>query len=222
MESNEKTLDSAGIKEKIEIFSTDDDRIKAIGELLSNDSSRSILKILLDDTMTANQIAQKAAISLPLTIYHLKKMQDIGIVSVTTTENDSKYYTSSKFAFVITSAKVSEKAKSSKSLFNSLRKIYRFAVIGIAGLVSWIVLQNTSPEYSPGMRAPVSLTPSSTTNAPTVSHTGVIPAPLAASPPYMTPIEPSVFSHEILILVIPLVVIIAGLVIERVLKAYKR
>lgn len=32
----------------------------------------------------------------------------------------------------------------------------------------------------------------------------------------------SAFSHEILILVIPLVVIILGLIIERILKAYKR
>lgn len=60
------------------------------------------------------------------------------------------------------------------------------------------------------------------TDVPTVSHTGVIPAPLATSPPYMAPIEPSVLSHEIMILVIPLVVIILGLVIERILNAYKR
>ncbi|MDE1767725.1 MAG: winged helix-turn-helix transcriptional regulator, partial [Thaumarchaeota archaeon] len=87
------------------------------------------------DTMTANQIAQKIGISLPLVIYHLKKMQDIGIVNTNTTkENDTKYYTSAKFAFIITSAKVSEKAKASKSLFNSLKRIYRFAAVGFGGL----------------------------------------------------------------------------------------
>lgn len=227
MEKNNKISEESNpvdLKEKIEILSAEDDRIKSIGEILSNDSSRNILKLLLDDTMTANQIAQKAGISLPLAIYHLKKMQDLEVIGVATTkENDTKYYTSTKFAFIITSTKASEMAKSSKSLFNSLKKIYRFAAIGIAGIVSWIVLQNTSPEYSPGMRAPVSLTPSSTTNVPAVSHTGVVPAPLGTtSPPYMTPIEPSAFSHEILIFVIPLVVIISGLVIERILKAYKR
>src|SRR5574340_143055 len=225
MEKDDKiseALNPVDLKEKIEILSTDDDKIKSIGEILSNDSSRSVLKLLLDDTMTANQVAQKAGISLPLAIYHLKKMQDLGIIGIVTRESDGKYYASTKFAFIITSTKASEMAKSSKSLFNSLKRIYRFAAIGIAGIVSWLVLQNTSPEYSPGMRAPVSLTPSSTTNAPAVSHTGVIPAPMVTSPPYMTPIEPSTFSHEILIIVIPLVIIIAGLVIERILKAYKR
>ena len=226
MEKNDKIpegLNPVDLKEKIEILSTEDDKIKSIGEILSNDSSRSILKLLLDDTMTANQVAQKAGISLPLAIYHIKKMQDLEIIGVATANgNDTKYYTSTKFAFIITSARASERARSSKSLFNSLRKIYRFGAIGIAGLVSWAVLQNASPEYSPGMRVPVSLTPSFTANAPAVSHTGVVPAPLVTSPPYMTPVEPSAFSHEILIFVIPLVVIILGLVIERILKAYKR
>ncbi|MDE1843449.1 MAG: winged helix-turn-helix transcriptional regulator [Thaumarchaeota archaeon] len=223
MEKNKTSEELTDVKEKIEILSTEDDKIKSIGEILSNDSSRNILKLLLDDTLTANQVAQKAGISLPLAIYHLKKMQDLEIIGVATVkENDTKYYTSTKFAFIITSAKTSEMVRTSKSLFNSFKKIYRFAAIGIAGLVSWVTLQNTSPEYSPGMRAPASLNPSLTTNAPTVSHTGVIPAPLATSPPYMTPIEPSTFSHEILIFVIPLVVIISGLIIERILKAYKR
>ncbi|MBI3640704.1 MAG: winged helix-turn-helix transcriptional regulator [Thaumarchaeota archaeon] len=214
--------DKTGLSEKIEILSTDDEKIKAIGELLSNDSSRGILKLLLDDTMTANQIAQKTGVSLPLAIYHLKKMQELGIVNIMAKENDTKYYASTKFAFVILSSKVSEKAKKSKSLFNSLKRIYRFAAIGISGLVSWAVLQNMNmQEYSPAMKVP-SNTP---TAGPALQPPAVVPAPMpvpTALPPYMTPIEPSGFSHEILIFVIPLVVIIAGLVIERILRAYKR
>lgn len=237
MEKNEKIPEetrSDDLKERIEILSTEDGKIKSIGEMLSNDSSRNILKTLLDDTMTANQIAQKIGISLPLVIYHLKKMQDIGIVNTNTTkENDTKYYTSAKFAFVITSAKVSEKAKASKSLFNSLKRIYRFAAVGFGGLVSWLVLQNMQPSAEPqysGTRAPV---PSTITAAPVQSPAPTlapavaptVPAPshyVISSPPFMTPIEPSAISHEVLIFVIPLVVIIAGLVIERILRAYNR
>ncbi|MDE1843685.1 MAG: hypothetical protein KGH95_08555, partial [Thaumarchaeota archaeon] len=62
MEKNEKIPEetsSDDLKERIEILSTEDGKIKSIGEMLSNDSSRNILKTLLDDTMTANQIAQK-------------------------------------------------------------------------------------------------------------------------------------------------------------------
>lgn len=223
MKDNEKIPQEADLREKIEILSAEDDKIKTIGELLSNDSSRNILKILADNTMTANQVAQKTGISLPLAMYHLKKMQELDIVSITTNENDAKYYTSAKFAFIITSAKASEKAKTSKSLFNSLKKIYRFTAIGFGGLVSWAILQSmqNQQEYS-GMRVPVTITGSHVTNAP-----AIVPAPAdipmhapATLPPYMTPVEPQGIFHEPLI--IPLVVIIVGLVIEIILRAYKR
>ncbi|MGH2613556.1 MAG: ArsR/SmtB family transcription factor [Rhabdochlamydiaceae bacterium] len=218
-EKSNGVSDKTDLSEKIEILSTDDEKIKTIGELLSNDSSRGILKLLLGDTMTANQIAQKTAISLPLAIYHLKKMQELGIVNIMAKENDTKYYTSTKFAFVILSAKASEKAKKSKSLFNSLKRIHRFAAIGISGLVSWVILQNMQgPEYSPGMRVPATPTPPSIAiQAPAAN----IPMPASTLPPYMSPVEPTGFSHEILV-VIPLVVIIIGLVIERVLRAYRK
>ena len=68
--------DSMGISDRVEIISTEDQKMKAIGEILSSDSSRSILKLLFNDSLTANQISQKTEISLPLVIYHLKKMQE--------------------------------------------------------------------------------------------------------------------------------------------------
>jgi hypothetical protein len=173
--------------------------------------------------MTANQIAQKTGISLPLAMYHLKKMQELDIISITTNENDAKYYTSAKFAFIITSAKASEKAKASKSLFNSLKKIYRFAAIGFGGLVSWTILHSMqSQQEQSGMRTPVTTTGSLVTNVPlTVPVPANIPMHVPATlPPYMTPVEPSGLFHETLI--IPLVVIIVGLVIEIILRAYKR
>jgi len=138
--------DPVGINDKIEILSTDDDRIKAVGELLSSDTGRSILKLLFNDQMTANQIAQKTEVSLPLVIYHLKKMQDAGIVKIAQTgkntkSHDMKYYTVDKFAIVILPSGVTEKAKSSKSLHNSFNRIYRFATIGGAGLAAWFSSQ---------------------------------------------------------------------------------
>jgi len=138
--------DPMGINEKIEILSTDDDRIKAVGELLSSDSSRNILKLLFNDQMTANQIAQKTEISLPLVIYHLKKMQEAGIVKIAQTgkntkSHDMKYYTVDKFAIVILPSGMTEKAKASKSLLNSFNRIYRFATIGGAALAAWFSSQ---------------------------------------------------------------------------------
>lgn len=133
--------DPMGINDKIEILSTDDDRIKAVGELLSSDSSRAILKLLFNEEMTANQIAQKTETSLPLVMYHLKKMQEANVVRVAQTgkntkSHDMKFYTVDKFAIVILPAGMSEKAKTSKSLFNSFNRIYRFATIGAASLAA--------------------------------------------------------------------------------------
>lgn len=87
-----------GDAEKIEIFSTDDEKIKLVGEILSNESSRVILQLLFDEELTANEISSKALVSLQLVTYHLKKMQELGFVKVSKITNNSKghdmkYYT---------------------------------------------------------------------------------------------------------------------------------
>ena len=69
--SQEDENNPPGMTEKIEIFSTDDEKIKSFGELLTNDSSRSILQILFKEEMTANEIAQKTGESLQLVKYHI-------------------------------------------------------------------------------------------------------------------------------------------------------
>ena len=58
--------ESVGISDRVEILSTEDQKMKAIGEILSSDSSRAILKILFNDSLTANQISQKIEIVLLL------------------------------------------------------------------------------------------------------------------------------------------------------------
>jgi len=55
-ENEDETL---AISDKVEILSTEDEKIKAVGEILSSDSSRKILKLLFNQSLTANQISQK-------------------------------------------------------------------------------------------------------------------------------------------------------------------
>ena len=88
--SQEDQNDSTEMTEKIEIFSTDDEKIKSFGELLTNDSSRKILQILFKEEMTANEIAQKTGESLQLVKYHINKMQDMGIIKVSKVEKNTK------------------------------------------------------------------------------------------------------------------------------------
>jgi DNA-binding transcriptional ArsR family regulator len=138
--------DTVGIADRVEILSTEDSKLKSIGEILSSDSSRAILKILFNDSLTANQISQKTEISLPLVIYHLKKMQDAGIVKITnigknTKSHDMKFYTVDKLAIVILPAMMSEPAKKSKSLFNSFTRIHRLATLGGASIAAWFSSQ---------------------------------------------------------------------------------
>ncbi|MEX2193427.1 MAG: winged helix-turn-helix domain-containing protein [Nitrosarchaeum sp.] len=138
--------DAVGISDRVEIISTEDQKMKAIGEILSSDSSRAILKLLFNDSLTANQISQKTEISLPLIIYHLKKMQESGVVKITsvgknTKSHDMKFYTVDKLAIIILPAQMSEPAKKSKSLFNSFTRIHRLATLGGVSIAAWFSSQ---------------------------------------------------------------------------------
>lgn len=149
--------------DKIGIYDTDDERLRVLGEVLITDVSRTILKLLFDETLTANEIAIKTEYSLQLVRYHLKKMQDVGLVEISkigknTKAHDMKYYSATKFAIVILPSKFSEKAKSSKLLFNSFKSIYRFGAIGIAAVGAWFataILQGTGQvsDTSKGIQA---------------------------------------------------------------------
>lgn len=194
MVSIEDNSDFVNMNDNVEIVSTDDDRIKMIGSLLSNDSSRAILKILFENEMTANGIALKTGLLVSLVIHHLHKLQEAGLVRIVkvgknSKGHDMKYYKTTKLAVVILPSSVSEKAKKSKSLFNSLSKIYKFVIIGMAGLVSWtmIQLQNSEKGFT-----------HTTDGAPTDA------------------IAPDTF-----LLAIPISVILIGLVIERIILEIK-
>ena len=83
--------------DKIEIFLSDDEKIKSIGEILTNNSSRAILQLLFEEELTANRIAQSTGISLQLVKYHLNKMQEVRMVKVSrigknVKAHDMKYY----------------------------------------------------------------------------------------------------------------------------------
>ncbi|WKT57552.1 helix-turn-helix domain-containing protein [Candidatus Nitrosotenuis chungbukensis] len=223
--------DPVGINDKIEILSTDDQRIKAVGELLSSDSSRTILQLLFNEHMTANQIAQKTETSLPLVMYHLKKMQDAGVVSVSSTgkntkSHNMKYYTVDKFAIVILPSGLSEKAKSSKSLHNSFNRIYRFATIGGAALATWFSSQfiqhqqtavyESSPSADSMMKAAPEMA-QKTLQAPEASQaaqeTGIQMYQATTG-------EPTTDIY--LSIIVTLSVVVVGLIIERIIRARKK
>ncbi|MCV0366374.1 MAG: winged helix-turn-helix domain-containing protein [Nitrosopumilus sp.] len=142
-------LDKKNSEDDVEIISSDDDKIKLVGEIFSNDSSRKILKLLSNDNeMTANEIAQESGMSLALTIHHLKRMQTAKMIKVSKTGisakgQEMKYYAATNQSFLITPE------KSTHLVIDSLKKFSKFAAIGMAGLVSWITLKPDGGRYSP-------------------------------------------------------------------------
>ena len=133
--SSENTNDE--FIEKIKILATDDKKIKSFGEIFSNDSSREILQLLFNEELSATQIAQKTEISLQLVKYHLIKLQDLGVVTISKIEKNSKsqdmkIYTATKFSIIIVPPTLSKKTKESKLLVRSFRHIYKVAGLGIA------------------------------------------------------------------------------------------
>ncbi|MCA9811632.1 MAG: winged helix-turn-helix transcriptional regulator [Nitrosarchaeum sp.] len=130
------------LDDEIRVLSADDEKIKTVGEVLANDSSRSIMRLLSNEQeMTINQIAKEMDLSIPLVSHHLKKMQDTGVVKVSrigksVKGQEMKYYAVTNQSFLITPPE-----KQTHSLLYSLRKFSKFAAIGMAGLVSWSMLR---------------------------------------------------------------------------------
>ncbi|MDE1861987.1 MAG: winged helix-turn-helix transcriptional regulator [Thaumarchaeota archaeon] len=195
MKSNDRLAKPADSSEIITL-SIEDEKLKILGDLLSNDTSRKILKLLYGNEMAATEIAQKTESSLSLILHHLKKMQEVDIVRVNkveknSREHDVKYYVVAKFAMIILFPDISEKAKRSKSLLNSLRRIQRFAAIGITAAFSWIVsqyLQIGAPS-SAGERLPVGVNANATNLWPVI---------------------------------ISLIIVISGLILDRLLVEYRK
>ena len=137
-----KTDGSADVSDNINLYSSSEDRIKLLGEALGNDTSRRMLLMLSKSEITAYEITRDANLSLSLVAYHLNKMQSAGLVHVSrvlknSKNRDMRYYRAVSIIMVVPEEAYA-KSKSSKLLSLSLRKIMRFAAIGIAGLSSWI------------------------------------------------------------------------------------
>ncbi|MGI0056749.1 MAG: ArsR/SmtB family transcription factor [Nitrosarchaeum sp.] len=137
----------------VNVFSIDDVKMKVLANIISNKSSVTILNVLFNNEMTANEIAQKTNMSLQLVKHYLVKMQQIDLIHVSKTEKNSKarnmnYYKTSKLAIIITPSKITEKTKQSKSLVRSFHSISRFLEIGIVSAIAALSLIVVSSESS--------------------------------------------------------------------------
>lgn len=217
--------DQLAISDKVEILSTEDEKLKAIGEILSSDPSRKILKLLFNQALTANQISQKIEISLPLVIYHLKKMQESGVIKITkigqnTKSHNMKFYTVDKFAIVILPSEMSTSAKKSKSLFNSFTRIHRMATLSVVSIAAWFSSQFIQKNMAQNIVSDEQLKMSTPEGSEMLLK--AVPAPESAELPMQAQSPTGEFSFDILwSIVAVLSVIVAGLIIEILIKNKK-
>ena len=130
--------------ENMKIYFSDDSKIKSFGEILTSDAGREILKILLSESCTANQLAQRTGISLQLVKYHIDKMQDLGIVNVSKIEknsksHDMKYYVAEKFAIMILPQTEMDKIK--QGIVDTIQNTSKVTAIGISAVSAWVMTQ---------------------------------------------------------------------------------
>ncbi len=203
-------LDYEKIKDDILIFSSEDERLKFLGEILSNESSRSILSLLLEQEMTLMHIAKQTNLNPTLVIHHLKKLLQSDVVTITKTTTSKKgrpmKFYRAKPILMISSKNMRDDMQKNKPLLNALKKITRFAAIGLAGAATWMMVgvARVSDPLQSAYKYP----------RPTV-------------PPYMTPIEPhsslGFLQSDLVIPVIATVSVIAiGLVINHMMSAQRR
>ncbi|QLH06778.1 ArsR family transcriptional regulator [Nitrosopumilus ureiphilus] len=189
-------------KNRVQIFPTDDDRLKLLGEIFSNESSRKILTLLLERELTIMNISKVSGLSPNLVIHHLKKMIDSDIVIITKESKNSRGRPlrsyRAKPAIVILSKDAANRAIKSKSLQHILGKITRFASVVLAGVFTWILASSSNHTLDSAFKYP----------RPTL-------------PPYMTPIEPQ-SGDFVFAVVMTASVIVAGLVIPYIIKQIRK
>ena len=178
----------------IQFFPANDDRLKILGEIFSNESSRKIFTLLLEKDLTIMNISKEAGISANLIIHHLKKMVQLDIVTITRETTNSRgnplRFYRAKSSIVIVSKDAINRAVTSKSLQDALGRITRFSAVGLAGIFTWIITNSQSALDS------------------------ALKYPRPTLPPYMTPIEPQIGSDIFMPSLITVLVISVGLAIN--------
>lgn len=223
--NNEKNSDSdlsVKAEEYLEIISTEDERIKIIGEELANDTGRAIFGKISQGVASPNDLAKALNISLPLINWHINRLLSVGLVKVEKIELSSKnkqmkYYGSVKTALVIippeeTVVNGTNSQPRRESVLLKLRQyMASFIALAVSAPVIYAIQKsiNTNsdiiqPEASSGPQMMMKATESARSAAPLSG--GIVP-------------EPSIFVSEPMMILIALLsgaaIFLGGFLITR-------
>jgi len=129
------------VNDKIKVFDSDENKLKILGELLSNDTSRRMIKLLIEQESYTNQIAKLLDIRVSLVIHHLKKMEEIGILEIHNKKivkkgKEHRYFRMVPGLFVLlnqTKGEIKEKG----ILKNIFKEGIKFGTLGIVAGFLW-------------------------------------------------------------------------------------
>jgi DNA-binding transcriptional ArsR family regulator len=210
---DQKTDDLAiKAEEYLEIISTEDERIKIIGEELANDTGRAIFGKISQGIVSPNDLAKALNISLPLINWHINRLLSVGLVKVEKIELSSKnkqmkYYGPVKTALVIippenSSGNSVSQPKKETVLLKLRQYLASFAafVVGASGI--YFAEKSQSPEIvqsTPPMEAKNAAPGGESLHAAAPMSPSVTSTPSVAAAP--TP-EPSILSGEPMMILI--------------------
>ena len=123
--------------------------MKMLGEILGNESSRSIVKALINGEMYVNEIAKKLELRPNLVVHHLHKMESIGLVDtthkrITSRGMEHRHYRIPRGLLALPGMQEDE-----GRLLKRIRGGVKFVAIGIAGLVP-LALLDSNIRMDPG------------------------------------------------------------------------
>ena len=199
-------------QEHIEVISTEDERIKIIGEELANDTGRAIFGKISQGVSSTNDIAKSLNTSLPLVNWHINRLLGVGLIKIEKIELSSKnkqmkYYGPVKTAFVIVPPGNSSESTVPQSKKDAIFLQLRHYLASIAAFVitgSMVYLVEKSQIANPSENIP-EIASKSVPHATESLRTAAPLAPSAATIPYQIPPEPSILSSD------PVMIIIAVL-----------
>ena len=127
---------------KIRVFGNDDESLKILGQLLSTETSRKIIQLLTQEEMYINQISKKLGIQMNITIFHLKKLEELGLLIVTHKQIvkkgvDHKYYKMVPNMFV-TATQTKKEVHENEFLKKFFKEGVKFLTVTIAVITTWL------------------------------------------------------------------------------------
>lgn len=135
------------------MFGNDDESLRILGQLLSSETSRKIIQLLIQEEMYTNQISKRLGIQMNTISFHMKKLVEVGLVTVTHKQIikkgiDHKFYKMVPNIFVTATLPKKEIHEN-----GFLKKIFKegikLTVIAIASFFVWDIF-NITDETSPG------------------------------------------------------------------------